>query len=170
MTEQAQLILASALLSFAAFYLIWMKVRVVVLREQLFKIRDRLWDDAYRLDQLDDPAYLTARERLHVLIQYAHHVDLPTFVYAGIKQSDGPPLAIASSNNEAMQSAIEDATLSTAKRLLTYLFLMRLSGLLPLVALLPILIVETTRKALVERFRRALSQSMPAGLTSVLSH
>ena len=69
--EFLTLLAASFVLGAAIAYLWWCHVRVTFLREDLFMIRDRLWDQARQHDMLEDPAYLRAREVLNATIGIA---------------------------------------------------------------------------------------------------
>ena len=63
------LFLAVFALSNAFFYLAWIKVRVTILRQMLFEIRDGLWDTAFKLNRFDDPAYRRSRSHLNNMIR-----------------------------------------------------------------------------------------------------
>jgi hypothetical protein len=71
MAPEIQLILFSTLLSLAIAYAWWVKFRVWMLREDLFAIRDRLWDKMSEDGQLDDPGHRHVRNEINALIRIA---------------------------------------------------------------------------------------------------
>src|SRR6056297_2477608 len=79
MTDLLQLSAGITGLISVGLYLAWRQLRVVFLRQDLFAIRDHLWDRAKKSDGFSDPAYREAREALNGVILYAHKLDLFTF-------------------------------------------------------------------------------------------
>lgn len=70
---------ASCLICTAIAYAWWCVARVTFLREELFAIRDQLWNTAQRLQAFDDPAYQAARNHLNASIRIAGLLGVPTF-------------------------------------------------------------------------------------------
>jgi Fe2+ transport system protein B len=71
MKPEIQLILFSAILSSAIAYAWWVKFRVWMFREDLFAIRDRVWDTMQELGQLDDQEHRRLRAQINSLIRIA---------------------------------------------------------------------------------------------------
>ena len=67
----------SMLASCAVAYAIWSGARATFLRQDLFTIRDRLWDEARKRGRFDDPAYLSARKHINGLIRFAETISVP---------------------------------------------------------------------------------------------
>jgi hypothetical protein len=118
------------------FYMVWTKFRVLIVRQELFDVRDELWQQAHRNECLRDPAYLDARERINSLIRTAHKISLPVLAYAmayGSKNTESSP----ESQNDNMQAAIDKAVEKTAYIIMRYVFIYRpFSGLVPAIALM----------------------------------
>lgn len=77
MSPGTQLILGCAGLSILISYAWWVKVRTWMLRQELFEIRDWLWDCMRRGDKLNDPGYQQVRHSINAMIRLA---PLLTFV------------------------------------------------------------------------------------------
>lgn len=65
-------IIGCALFSASLSYAWWTRLRVLLLREDLFHLRDELFDAAIAHDRLDDPAHRDLRNRFNGLIRFAH--------------------------------------------------------------------------------------------------
>ena len=121
MIEIAVIVAGMSGLTLIGVYLGWRELRVVLLRQDMFAIRDELWDTAHRLEAFDDPAYLEAREILHAVIRRAHRIDLVTFAItlrtAEVKHAPTLPPA----RTPDMQSAIETALSKSYRRLSRYI-------------------------------------------------
>ena len=88
-------------------YLCWTELRIILLRHQLFYIRDGLWDGAKRLHGFGDPAYREARARLNTAIRVVRWITIPAVVGANCTNG-AAPLAPRSTNPE-LQEAIDAA-------------------------------------------------------------
>lgn len=110
-------ILSATLLSCVVTYAWWTVIRIVELREDLFIIRNGLFDVASSCDAFDDPAYLSARAQLDGLIRLADFLSLPILFYlvafVDHKQPQSPPF----SKNAQLQAAIENARSAAAARM-----------------------------------------------------
>jgi len=71
MPPEIQLVLFSTLLSLAIAYAWWVRFRVWMLREDLFSIRDQLWDTMLEEGTLDDPEHRRVRDEINALIRIA---------------------------------------------------------------------------------------------------
>ena len=70
------ILIGALVLSVSVSYGLWAKLRIVLLRQDLFVIRDRLWDRAGELSGFDDPAYRHARKHLNDAVRIEHPVPL----------------------------------------------------------------------------------------------
>ena len=64
----------------ALLYAWWVKARVLLLRHDLFEIRDGLFDKIMRLGALDDPAYRQARSHLNSMLRGAGTLNIYTML------------------------------------------------------------------------------------------
>lgn len=120
-----QLAIGSLMLTGAVLYWLWLKVRVVFLRQELFRLRDHLWDVAQTKGLLDDPAYACAREHLNACIRAAMHFSVTMFqcTLNDSERSERP------SSADPQFSALIDETYAECGRLLArYVLFWRLSG------------------------------------------
>jgi len=133
MTDYIQLFLGVLLLTFVCSYAAWTKFRVVRLRQDLFGIRNRLWDRMRELGSFDDPAHLATRERINAMIRFAHLLNLPMMFFLMIKIPKPAVPAIPSSSDPDTQIAIDEATDASVNCVLSYMVYSRpFSGWLPL--------------------------------------
>lgn len=108
-------------------YAVWCKARVVFIREELFAVRDRLWDAARELDGFDDPAYLEARDHLNAGIKVVPSFSIRMLNYFIKKRRVGSSPRMASSNEE-LQAAIDRAYADSGRWFTRYILLWRASG------------------------------------------
>jgi hypothetical protein len=124
MTDYIQLFIGTLLLTLLSLYVAWTKFRVLKLRQQLFDTRNLLWDEARRLNCLNDPAYSEVREVLNAMICTAHRVDLAVVLHLmsqkQLKVSEYPQ-----SNNLEFQTAIDEACNRTSRQLTNYVLFAR---------------------------------------------
>jgi hypothetical protein len=71
MWPEIQLVFFVTLLSFVLTYAWWVRFRVWMLREDLFAIRDGLWDAMREQGTLDDPEHRRVRDEINNLIRIA---------------------------------------------------------------------------------------------------
>jgi hypothetical protein len=76
------IVLAAGVLLLGAIstYCWWIYFRVWVFRQDIFEIRDRLWDLANSRGILDDPRHREARETLNAIIRFAPRFSLATWL------------------------------------------------------------------------------------------
>lgn len=67
-------ILAVLLLSSAVTYIVWCHVRNDFLRQEIFNVRDDLFDDATQLGFLDEPLYTECRTQLNSLASKTDYI------------------------------------------------------------------------------------------------
>ena len=72
-------ILSATLIGLSTFYLWWTYVRVIRLRQDLYDVRDHLFDAAHRHSLLSDPAYCQTRNTLNAMAHMADYLS-PRFV------------------------------------------------------------------------------------------
>lgn len=80
MGPAVQLIFFSILLSATISYALWVRWRVWILRQDLFAIRDRLWDSMYAKRALADPDYMACRHDINGMIKVAPALSLFSFL------------------------------------------------------------------------------------------
>ena len=124
------LFFGASMSAWALVYAWWAHVRVTFLRQELFQIRDCLWDTARELKAFDDPAYRQAREHLNAAIAVAgtfsmQSLQMAADAYAGAQVSK--PLV---SDNPQINEAINKAREAAADTIMTYLLLRTATGIL----------------------------------------
>src|SRR5205809_877952 len=77
MSPAMELITWTVLLSLVITYAWWAYFRVWILRQDLFEIRDRLWDTAHEKGLLWNPDYLNTRDGINAMIRLAPWLSLP---------------------------------------------------------------------------------------------
>lgn len=121
------LVLGMSMIGWATCYALWSHARVVFLRQNLFAIRDRLWDRALELDAFEDPAYQQARRHLNSMIGVAGTLSMQTLEI--ISKVDLPRSPEIATRNSALQIAIDEARLEAADTVITYLLFRTASGI-----------------------------------------
>jgi hypothetical protein len=124
MSAQIAVILASAGLSLVVSYAWWTKVRVWILRQRLFTVRDELWDTMREKGLLDSPAHVRVREGINALIHLApafSFVVMAKILSDGVRQK--PPVT---ERIQVAEEALQEAIVTVAN----YLFYSTLSGLI----------------------------------------
>lgn len=113
-------------------YLWWVKVREIRLRQDIFAIRDDLFDAAVKNGWLDDPAYRAFREFLNMVLALAHDVSVPLFVFFSQQPAVEEPFPKA--QDPRLQRMIEQQTHQVASRLVRFVRYETLTGRLVEVA------------------------------------
>lgn len=113
-------ILSATLLSCAITYVWWTVIRITELREDLFTIRDSLFDTASSLNTFDDPAYRAARVQLDGLIRLADGLSLPILIYLIALTEREQPQSPPHSNNVQLQKAIDSARGAAVARIVRF--------------------------------------------------
>lgn len=134
MKPELTLILATAGLAVGVYYAWWIKIRVWLLREDLFVLRDSLWDYAMDHGLLKDERYRRAREGINALIRVAPALSLFT-VFHILKEEKREPGVPAREEDATIDAAIEEAV----NRVAHYLFYQTASGF---IVGLPLLLVH----------------------------
>jgi hypothetical protein len=113
----------SLIIGLAISYAYWCRVRVTFLREDLFIIRDSLWESARELDRFDDPAYQKTREMFNTCIRAASFMSLPQVIGSLVmaRADESVNEDELKSDCKEMQAAIDEAGQKLVKRVSTYL-------------------------------------------------
>lgn len=122
-----KVIALTTLLGAVTTYALWIRVRVLLLRQDLFAIRDALFDRIVKLGKLDDPAYRHARDEINGVIRIAAGLSVSTIGYAITCKAKGTPTP--TSEDEAVREAVRDAKSKAATRLGKYLLRETLGGI-----------------------------------------
>lgn len=131
--ELLLLFAGSAIVSLAIAYAWWSHVRVTFLREELFAIRDRLWDNARELDALQDRAYQQARNHLNAGIGIAGLYSIRTLrKWERSPIAQQIPLDRCQSSNTPLQEAIDAAYKESGARVVRYVVFYSASGFVAL--------------------------------------
>lgn len=124
MIDYVQLSFSVLFLTLIVLYVGWVRFRVLVIRQNLFAIRDRLWDDARELNCLDDSAYQEARSRINSTIRSAHRINLVVLLYSMV-EFRGEDTRWLQSDNDELQSAIDRAIEQTVYCIIRYVIFFR---------------------------------------------
>lgn len=116
-------------ISLTLSYAFWVRVRVLRLQQDIYDIRDELFDEACRLEAHDDPAYCQTRQFLNGLAGSAADLSVPAMIYL-VSQSPSPPLGDwkPTTNNAELQVAIDKSIHASARRIVFYLSHETLTG------------------------------------------
>ncbi len=106
--------------SWGIAYAWWVKVRVYRLRDDLFAIRDNLFDEAASLDAFEDEGYRATRATINACIQAAGTLSIPMLVCAYVDASELPPFQRPRSDNEKLDAAIGPAMDAFHNRVMRY--------------------------------------------------
>lgn len=121
------IIFGTMLVSLSLTYAWWVKIRVVCLQQDLFDLRDGLFDFAADHGCLDDEAYSEARNQLNAVISGAELLTIPIVAYM-LKHGAGPRETKKSSNT-ALQQEIDGTLKECVARIYRYLMLETFTGL-----------------------------------------
>lgn len=78
MNPGLRFVLACSGISLVVTYFWWVKVRVWMFRQDLFRIRDELWDSMVSEGMADDPDYRSFREAINAVIRLAPVLSIVT--------------------------------------------------------------------------------------------
>ena len=109
------------LISCAAAYAWWCRVRVIDLRQDLFDIRDDMWDDARRLGCFSDPAYRSTREHLNGVATHASSFTFPILAVVMANRPEGGYPARPTSERHDVQKILDRALYRSSNRLTSYI-------------------------------------------------
>ena len=118
--DNVMLILGWALVSASITYAWWVKARVWIFRQRLFKIRDELWYAMRDAGTLDDPGHIKVRRGINALIQFAPRLSIPTLkVMAKLPRDERP---------KDLTPVVEEAYLAVSRQMANYVLLATVSG------------------------------------------
>ena len=124
MSPAIELILATTGLSLCLSYLWWVRWRVWIFRQDLFRIRDRLWDTARAEGLFSDSSYRECRRDVNAMIRLAPVLSLFTFLklfaIVDADPADQKPIA---------PKAVREARQAVFMRVFQFIFLESLAGL-----------------------------------------
>ncbi len=126
MNPEIQLLVGCLVVSIALSYAWWVSLRVTCLKEEIFAIRDRLFDDALEQCRLADPAYVDARGRLNMLIRFAHMWNFPVFI--AVLVSPSPGRKRIESEDAQFDAFIQTAIDEASTRYVMYMLTSTLTG------------------------------------------
>lgn len=149
-------------LSLIVTYAAWVKVRVVLLRQRLFEIRDGLFDEVLLLGALDDPGYRDARTRMNANIRFVPALSIPVMYFLG-NSYDGDGVPVVHSDNPDVQKAIDRARESMHRAIYRYVMRYTASGLL-LSILLIALPRNRSKRRVIEGMEQRLSDEVVAAV------
>ena len=103
----------SLMLIFWLAFFLYQSYRVDKLRQDLFKIRDQLFDDV--LDgkiKFDDSAYIVSRQLVNGMIRFAHRLSIPSMLaFAVLMPRNGSAFAKRSINEQLGDVSVESAAI-----------------------------------------------------------
>jgi len=119
-----QIALGGGIMGAALAYAWWSSIRVTFFRQDLFVIRDRMWDRAREAGALEDPKYQYMREVLNSCISAASFISLPQMVRARlVGQSEGQVMAYTARPD--VELIVADAENAMVSRVTRYVLLDR---------------------------------------------
>ena len=119
-------VVGTTMLSAVLAYSWWCRIRVVALRQDIFDLRDGLFDVALAESIFDDPAYRFARQHLNQVANVADSITIPVLAFVlhrGVKEITQPK-----SDNDRMQQAIELAMRQCVERIMRFLWHQTFTG------------------------------------------
>jgi hypothetical protein len=143
MGPEIQLIIDTTLLSLGIAYAWWVRFRVWILREDLFSIRDKLWDRMRDEGALDDPDHRRVRDEINALIRIAPLFSLLT-VFRFILEREKPVIDDMRNAREPIRAARDEVV----NRLACYLLFHTLTGWSATAVVLVLAIVAGVRQPL----------------------
>jgi hypothetical protein len=170
-----ELVIGVLLISGSVTYGLWTIIRVLQLRQDIYDLRDFLFDEAQKIGALGDPAYRDLRNTLNGLARIADRVSVPATVYLFLQ--DPPSGSAASARRESSREDVERLVQSVytrlTNRLARYLFLETAAGwmiLLSLVfALLPLVLSRALFKPFFAKTRQQAQSMVRAKLPSLVA-
>lgn len=126
-SELLRLILWFTALSLVLAYALWVKLRVVLLRQALFEIRDDMFDQVAALGRLDDPAYLVRRASINSVIRISGTLTPVTIAYL---VGTATPADMPTSTDKNVQDVLLKTHDRVVRRLTRYISRETLTGVL----------------------------------------
>lgn len=164
----AWLAIGVLLISFVTTHAWWTTVRVVRLRQDVFDIRDNLFDVAAETRTFDDPAYRHARHHLNSVARIADTINLYMLGYllnANLTQRERP-----TSNNAVLQHAIDASLEVCTERIRRYLMRETFTGLIAIPFVQTIRMTSVIEDQIRKWVRRWLISSAPESVDLARQH
>ena len=159
------LVAGMLIVSLSLSYAWWVKVRVVCLRQDIYDLRDRLFDRASDMRVLDDPAYLDVREHLNAVAASAEMITVPVLAFLLHNGVQGKPFV--KSGNAELQKVIDETIELCVCRIVHYLRWETFTGII----ILPIVLFDRLGTILEDQalkwVRRWLFSRSPEEIESV---
>lgn len=151
-------------LSYTITYAWWCRFRIWVLRQDLFEIRDRLWDDARKGGFLGHPAHREARDAINAMIRFCPRLSLPVWRELNVISKGRKRVA-----RSGLVPAVDQAMMRVAHRITRFVFLESAYGLLYVAYCLFRHGAKTPIRALAGSVRKELHRKEPASRRIALS-
>jgi hypothetical protein len=166
MNPVAQLIIGCLVLSAGVSYMLWLWVRIWWLREDLFQIRDDLWDAMYAKGQLDHPTHRAARLRINGVIRAAYLLGPITVTIMAASN-------LRDSGNDWLDDAppeVLEAVTKVTGRLGKYIAYQNLTGLSIAAVATVLSFQKVTRDVIARWIRRLIGADVGRELDPALRH
>ena len=105
-------------MSLVVTYAWWVRLRVWAFRQDLFAVRDRLWDEMRERGALHDPAYRDFRDSINSLIRLAPFLSILTVLRVLFSREEFGPLLAKSYGIERLSDVRHDVCVRVAKYIL----------------------------------------------------
>ncbi len=155
-------------ISFVTTHAWWSKVRVVRLRQDIFDIRDALFDVAGKVQAFGDPAYRDARRQLNSVARIADAINVHTLAY--FLSANVPQRERLRSNCAELQKAIDNGLEECTDRISSYLRYETFTGLVVIPFAHTIRMTALLELQLTRWIRRWLISSAPEFLDQARQH
>ena len=110
------------IISVASAYAWWTRIRVLKLRQDLFDIRDHLFDAAVACGAVEHPAHAEARQHLNHLARSAELISVPMVIFALGTKISVSAIDVRAIENQELRRAVVIALGESAARIRTYIF------------------------------------------------
>lgn len=129
MNPDWRIVLGTASLSAIVSYVWWSRFRVWALRQDLFAIRDELWDRMRASGRLDDPGHRRFRHALNAMIRLAPDLTLLTVWRMVVSRSEILERSVEVGQGIPLAKEVRHAREQAAARVVNYLLFQSISGL-----------------------------------------
>lgn len=151
MKTEYQWLLGCLGLSFVVSYVVWMNVRVWLFRQDLFRIRNQVWDALLEKRLLKHRAHRDFRDGVNSLIRLAPMLNIFTFMRLLFDMESNDP--IWKENDQDSIVEIIEARRILIDRLVRYLLFETISGLIILATLAVFRLSKASREAVGRRLQ-----------------
>jgi len=155
------------LASLVVTYAWWVKIRIINLRQDIFDIRDGLFDRALHLQALSDPAYRETRDHLNTVASTVHCLSLMVIFYSLGRGVLASAEGRFKTENAQLQAAIDDALESSSLRVARYLLRETLMGVVCEIMAFPNRLRDVAESQLLRWSRRWVYSQSPDEIAAV---